>query len=118
MIDLLNEEQSKYIWKSYMDLISIESNYRCIMVAALGFKSENMPFHEEVVLLRAKFTKEELSKQLELLNDSTERIKISSRVVNKYENQIFWNKCPKCNTLLFTPNTKLCLACSISWHKE
>jgi len=45
-----------------------------------------------------------------------EEEKIARIIIEKHEDRIFWNRCPKCGKLARTPKAKQCRFCQHDWH--
>lgn len=45
------------------------------------------------------------------------RRRVRNRIVNEHSEEIFINRCSKCNKLVKTPMAKMCLWCGFSWRE-
>lgn len=44
------------------------------------------------------------------------RARVAARILEMHGDQVFLNRCPKCNELARTPKAKQCRACGFDWH--
>ncbi|HEV2470770.1 MAG TPA: hypothetical protein VGS78_16385 [Candidatus Sulfotelmatobacter sp.] len=44
------------------------------------------------------------------------RARVAARMLEMHGDQVFLNRCPKCNELARTPKARQCRACGFDWH--
>lgn len=44
------------------------------------------------------------------------RARTAARILEMHGDQVFLNRCPRCNELARTPKAKQCRACGFDWH--
>ena len=97
-------DKEKLAWKHHSSILKLEHN--------------NSPKTIEIYKRKGWITEEK--EIIELLKDGYDKFEIDTakKIIEKYPDKIFLNKCPKCNQLARTPNAKQCRFCRFDWHNE
>ncbi|WP_421753228.1 hypothetical protein [Croceimicrobium sp.] len=43
---------------------------------------------------------------------------VAKKIVNQYPDKLYFNRCPKCNSLARTPYSRQCKSCGFNWHEN
>ncbi len=105
-------ELAKYIFDHYPNLLTTEERLaRKHLIGLQKLKDEDSES-------RRRFWLSTDENVLILLENGSEEFfrKTVERILRDYPNEVFLNKCPKCNALTKTPKAKQCPKCYFSWH--
>ena len=108
-------ETAKYIIDYFPNLMS-EDEISALKYSRMEFKTEDNPKMRRILERNGKFVVSE--KGRELLKGGTEnfRLNVARRILKERKSELFLNKCPKCNFLARTPQSRQCRNCGHKWH--
>lgn len=71
-------------------------------------------------IVKAKWGHGNNPEVLAALSEGTEafRRKVRARILSEHKEEVFINRCPKCQKLVKTPKAKMCLWCGESWFQK
>ncbi len=112
-------ELDRYVLSYYPNLMTrLESLAQKAAFAeqkAVNSSSENMARK-----LREKWGHKDDPEVVAALSQGVEifRRRVRERILRDHGDEVFLNKCSKCEKLVKTPRAKLCLWCGHSWHES
>lgn len=74
----------------------------------------------ETYIQRLNALKMSTPESKELMKDGWEKFQkvCNQRILNERKDDIFFNRCPKCNEFALTPKAKQCRYCYHQWHDK
>lgn len=108
-------ETAKYIIDYFSNLMT-KDEISALRYSRMEFKTEGNPKMRQILEWNGKFVVSE--KGRELLKGGTEnfRLNVAKRILKERKSDLFLNKCPKCNFLTRTPQSRQCRNCGHKWH--
>ena len=110
------DELSRYIFNYFPQLMTVREKAAHRAMHA-EMKAQNVEGTRMSHLLREKWGTSD-PEVLALLADGPETFmhSVSDRILREHPNQVYFNRCPKCEALAKTPTAKQCPKCFYSWH--
>lgn len=114
-------ELTRYIWSNYQHLLN-EAEHLALKALlaeekALAWEKHNN--HAKASLLRNKWVNRDDSVVVELLKEGPDvfRDRVRKRILVDCRNEVFVNRCSRCERIVRTPKAEQCLWCGHDWHK-
>ena len=110
------DELTRYVFVNFSNLRTLHEN-----LAARSIDAEIKAQHSQSLgmqqMLRAKWVSQD-PEVLRLLENGAERFyfDVVQRILREHPNEVFLNRCPRCQGLARTPEAKQCPHCFFSWH--
>jgi hypothetical protein len=115
----MDKETAKYIITYFFNLLSDKEKFAWKHQSSiLKLEDNDNPNLLEMYKRKGWITNDKEVLDLLIFGNDQFELNTAKRVLEKYPDKIFLNKCPKCNKLARTPNAKQCRFCDYNWHNE
>ena len=111
----MNLETAKYIIDYFPNLMTNEE-WNALRYLRLKSKTKGNPKMEKILKRKGDLSISENG--LELIKEGSEnfRLNVAKRILEERGADLFLNKCPKCEFLARTPQSRQCRNCGNNWH--